>query len=99
MGNYKQRLVTLEELKAQEKELDQARERINQLQEEVEERNIQVKKDQEILRLTNNHVKNLEIMIKDLRHEIDELGKLATYLNGHEAAVYKLRRKLGCSGQ
>ena len=34
-------------------------------------------------------------MIKDLRHEIDELGKLATYLNGHEAAVYKLRRKLG----
>ena len=66
MGNYKQRLVTLEELKAQEKELDQARERINQLQEEVEERNIQVKKDQEILRLTNNHVKNLEIMIKDL---------------------------------
>ena len=95
MGNYKQRLVTLEELKAQEKELDQARERINQLQEEVEERNIQVKKDQEILRLTNNHVKNLEIMIKDLRHEIDELGKLATYLNGHEAAVYKLRRKLG----
>lgn len=59
MGNYKQRLVTLEELKAQEKELDQARERINQLQEEVEERNIQVKKDQEILRLTNNHVKNL----------------------------------------
>lgn len=84
--------MTLEELKAQEKELDQARERINQLQEEVEERNIQVKKDQEILRLTNNHVKNLEIMIKDLRHEIDELGKLATYLNGHEAAVYKLRR-------
>ncbi len=40
MGNYKQRLVTLEELKAQEKELDQARERINQLQEEVEERNL-----------------------------------------------------------
>lgn len=95
MGNYRQRLVTLEELKAQEKELAQARDRINQLQEEVEERNIQIKKDQEILRLTNNHVKNLEIMIRDLRHEIDELGKLATYLNGHEALIYKLRRKLG----
>ena len=95
MGNYKQRLVTLEELKAQEKELAQARERINQLQAEVEERNIQVKKDQEILRLTNNHVTNLEVMIKDLRHEIDELGKLATYLNGHEALVFKMRRKLG----
>ena len=95
MGNYKQRLVTLEELKAQEKELAQARERINQLQAEVEERNIQVKKDQEILRLTNNHVTNLEVMIKDLRHEINELGKLATYLNGHEALVFKMRRKLG----
>ena len=34
-------------------------------------------------------------MIKDLRHEIDELGKLATYLNGHEALVFKARRKLG----
>lgn len=95
MGNYKQRLVTLEELKAQEKELAQARERINQLQAEVEERNIQVKKDQEILRLTNNHVTNLEVMIKDLRHEVNELGKLATYLNGHEALVFKMRRKLG----
>lgn len=95
MGNYKQRLVTLEELKSQEKELAQARERINQLQAEVEERNIQVKKDQEILRLTNNHVTNLEVMIKDLRHEVNELGKLATYLNGHEALVFKMRRKLG----
>ena len=95
LGNYKQRLVTLEELKAQEKELAQARERINQLQAEVEERNIQVKKDQEILRLTNNHVTNLEVMIKDLRHEVNELGKLATYLNGHEAVIFKMRRKLG----
>lgn len=87
--------MTLEELKAQEKELAQARERINQLQAEVEERNIQVKKDQEILRLTNNHVTNLEVMIKDLRHEVNELGKLATYLNGHEAVIFKMRRKLG----
>ena len=79
MGNYKQRLVTLEELKAQEKELAQARERINQLQAEVEERNIQVKKDQEILRLTNNHVTNLEVMIKDLRHEVERTGQ-AGYL-------------------
>ncbi len=38
---------------------------------------------------------NLEVMIKDLRHEVNELGKLATYLNGHEALVFKMRRKLG----
>lgn len=95
LSNYKQKLVTLDELKAQEEELARARERINELQAEVEERNIQVKKDQELLRLTNNHVTNLEVMIKDLRNEINELGKLATYLNSHEAMVFKLRRKLG----
>lgn len=99
LGNYKQRLVTLEELKAQEKELAQARERINQLQAEVEERNIQVKKDQEILRLTNNHVTNLEVMIKDLRHEVNELGKLATYLNGHEAVIFKMQPETGRTGK
>ena len=61
----------------------------------MEEKNLQIRKEQEVQRLTNNHVANLEVMIKDLRHEIDELGKLATYLNGHEALVFKARRKLG----
>ena len=65
-------------------------ERIVVLQEEEEDRNITIKKDQEILRLTNNHVANLEIIIKDLRHEIDEMGKTMTYLNGHEALIYKV---------
>ena len=61
----------------------------------MEEKNLQIRKEQEVQRLTNNHVANLEVMIRDLRHEIDELGKLATYLNGHEALIFKLRRKLG----
>ena len=69
-------------------------ERIVVLQEEEEDRNITIKKDQELLRLTNNHVANLEIIIKDLRHEIDEMGKTMTYLNGHEALIYKVYRKL-----
>ena len=42
---------------------------------------------------------NLEVMIKDLRHEVNELGKLATYLNGHEALVFKMRRKTGTAGK
>ena len=95
LANYQQKVTTLEELKAADGELSRARERINQLQAEVEEKNQQIRKEQEVQRLTNNHVANLEVMIKDLRHEIDELGKLATYLNGHEALVFKARRKLG----
>lgn len=93
--NYQQKVTTLSELKETDQALSQAKDRISQLQAEVEEKNLQIRKEQEVQRLTNNHVANLEVMIKDLRHEIDELGKLATYLNGHEALVFKARRKLG----
>ena len=95
LANYSHPVITLEELKGRDKELARAKDRILQLQAEVEEKNLQIRKEQEVQRLTNNHVTNLEVMIKDLRHEIDELGKLATYLNGHEALVFKARRKLG----
>ncbi len=86
--NYQQKVTTLSELKETDQALSQAKDRISQLQAEVEEKNQQIRKEQEVQRLTNNHVANLEVMIKDLRHEIDELGKLATYLNGHEALVF-----------
>ena len=95
LANYIHEVTDMEQIRSMKKELEKARDRINQLQEEVEERNLFIRKEQELKRLTNNHVANLEIMIKDLRHEIDELGKLATYLNGHEALVFKARRKLG----
>lgn len=94
MEGYSQRVTTLEELKGVDCELAKARDRINQLQAEVEEKNQQIRKEQEVQRLTNNHVANLEVMIKDLRNEIGELGRLATYLNGHEALVFKARRKV-----
>ena len=95
LAHYQQKVTGLKELKETDAALAQARERILALQAEVEEKNLQIRKEQEVQRLTNNHVANLEVMIKDLRHEIDELGKLATYLNGHEALVFKARRKLG----
>lgn len=95
LSRYCQKVTTLEELKQTDGELARARDRINELQAEVEEKNLQIRKEQEVQRLTNNHVANLEVMIKDLRREIGELGRLATYLNGHEALVFKVRRKLG----
>lgn len=95
LPKYRQKVTTFEELKETEALLEKARDRIDQLQAEVEEKNQHIRKEQELLRLTNNHVTNLEVMIKDMKHEINELGKLATYLNNHEALIFKLRRHLG----
>ena len=78
-----------------DRELNHARERIEQLKTEVADKNLMIRKIQEIQRLTNNHVTNLEITIKNQSAEINELGKTLTYLNGHEALVFKFRRKLG----
>ena len=97
LANYIQKTTGIQEVKGQDEELSRARDRIFQLQAEVEEKNLQIRKEQEVQRLTNNHVANLEVMIKDLRHEIDELGKLATYLNRHEALIFKARRRLGAA--
>ena len=94
LKHFEQKLVTGEELKAKDGELKRAMERILVLQDEEEDRNLTIKKDQEIMRLTNNHVANLEIIIRDLRREIDEMGKTLTYLNGHEALIFKVYRKL-----
>ena len=38
---------------------------------------------------------NLEVIIGDLRREIGEMGKTLTYLNRHEAIIFKVRRKIG----
>ncbi len=76
-------------------ELARTKERLEQVRVQLKDRNAEIRKITEIQRLTNNHVTNLEIMIRDLRHENEELGKTLTYLNSHEAAVFKARRKLG----
>ena len=95
LAPYLHEVKRVELLLEREKELMRARDRIVQLDAEIEEKNIQIRKEQEVQRLTNNHVHNLEIIIRDLRHELNEVGKLATYLNGHEALIFKARRKLG----
>ncbi len=76
-------------------ELEQTREREERLKFQIKEQDTVMRKMTEVKRLTDNHVTNLEAMIRDLRHEIDEMGKTLTYLNGHEALVFKVRRKLG----
>lgn len=78
-----------------DEELLRAKERLSQLKAEISEKDTTIKKVQEVQRLTNNHVSNLDVIISDLRRENAEMAKSLTYLNKHEAIIFKIRRKLG----
>lgn len=95
LGNYMVYSRGIPEIRQTESDLARARERIEQMKIHAREKDVTIRKITEVQRLTNNHVTNLEAIIRDLRHEIDEMAKTLTYLNGHEALVFKARRKLG----
>lgn len=95
LGNYIVDTKGTEGIELLKKELADTREHLKQVDAFSKEKDLTIQKMQEVQRLTNNHVTNLEIMIDNLRQEIDEMGKTLTYLNDHEAYIYKLRRKLG----
>lgn len=97
LGNYMVYSRGIMEIRQTESDLSRARERIEQMKIHSREKDVTIRKITEVQRLTNNHVTNLEAIIRDLRHEIDEMGKTLTYLNGHEALLFKARRKLGDS--
>ena len=84
-----------EQLRRLESELARSKENEERLKAQIHDQGAAIRKMTEVKRLTDNHVTNLEIMIRDLRHEIDEMGKTLTYLNGHEALIFKVRRRLG----
>lgn len=95
LENYIRQTKTVDDMIHVEEELERAKEWIGQLKEEILEKNQTIRKIQEIQRLTNNHVTNLEVIIGSLRNEVGEQGKLLTYLNRHEALIFKAKRKLG----
>lgn len=47
------------------------------LNQTVAERDVTIQKQQEVQRLTNNHVANLDVIIADLRRENGEIAKNA----------------------
>lgn len=95
LGNYMVSSLGIEEIRRAESDLARARERIEQMKIHAREKDVTIRKMTEVQRLTNNHVTNLEIIIRDLRHEIEEMGKTLSYLNRHEALIFKAKRKLG----
>ncbi|MDO4326590.1 MAG: glycosyltransferase [bacterium] len=84
----------LEDIRVRDEALKIREQTIADREAELQERDETIHKLQEVQRLTNNHVVNLEIMIKDLRHEIEEQAKLAAYLNRHESIVFKIMRRI-----
>ena len=95
LGNYMVYSRGIKEIRQTESDLARARERIEQMKIHSREKDVTIRKITEVQRLTNNHVTNLEAIIRDLRHEIDEMGKTLAYLDKHEALLFRLRRKLG----
>lgn len=86
---------TIKELSVVDRELLEAKEKVEQLSAQLSETKTVLKKTQEVQRLTNNHVNNLDAIIANLRHEVEEMGKTLTYLHRHEAIIFKIKRKLG----
>lgn len=80
-----------------ERDLQIANERLDGFRAELRDKDTTIRKMTEVKRLTDNHVTNLEIIIRNLRHENNELGKTLTYLNSHQTLYSRLRRKAGDS--
>lgn len=95
LENFMFQVRTADDLIQSDQDLHKAVEQVAQLKVRIQEKDSTIRKMTEVQRLTDNHVTNLEIMIGDLRREIDVMGKTLTYLNDHEAVLSKVRRKLG----
>ncbi|MDR1765124.1 MAG: glycosyltransferase [Lachnospiraceae bacterium] len=94
LENYFVETKPVAELAGIEEKLAESKERQEQLVAVNRELDETLRKVQEVKRLTDNHVTNLEIMIGDLRREAGETGKLLAYLNRHQSFGSKVIRRL-----
>lgn len=90
---YQQTITSFETLKDEEGALFKTRDWVTLLQTEIEEKKTEIHKRREVQRLSNNHIANLEGMVRDLSHELNEAGQLLTYLDKHESLVFKYWRR------
>ena len=95
LENYLVKTKNARELARVDGELERTKERLEQVKLQSHQKDTEIRKITEVQRLTNNHVTNLEVIISNLRHENEELGKALTYYHKHEAVIFKVRRKLG----
>ena len=93
MKQYEQEAKTIEYLLDRENELKIVKEWCENLKAEIAEKDVTIVKQQEVQRLTNNHVANLDVIIADLRRENAEIAKTLQYLAKHESIIWKVLRK------
>ena len=93
MKQYEQPVKSLEELLEAHRKLPEVVEWCETLNQTVAERDVTIQKQQEVQRLTNNHVANLDVIIADLRRENGEIAKTLQYLSKHESVIWKGLRK------
>ena len=75
-------------------ELPDAKNKINELTEINKDRELAIKEMNRLKTLTDNHVKNLGIIIDNLRHENEELAKTLNVYNNNLSIPFRIRRKL-----
>lgn len=93
MKQYEQDTKGIQYLLECEREITNVREWCENLQAEINEKDVTIVKQQEVQRLTNNHVANLDVIIADLRRENAEIAKTLHYLAKHESIIWKVLRK------
>lgn len=84
-----------EDMNEVKRAVEKQRQWVKQLQLEIEEKDLSIRKQIELKRLTDNHVTNLEVMIGNLRQDNENMAQTIAVLNRHEAIVFKVKRKLG----
>ncbi|WP_312504018.1 glycosyltransferase [Lacrimispora sp.] len=75
--------------------IDETKERLSQMDMEIREKDVLITRQQEEKRLTDNHVTNQEMIIQTLRTDCDNMRETISWLQGHEALIFRVRRKLG----
>lgn len=96
LGNYLcDNIYIPEDMEEVELAVQKHRDHVKHLDEEIHERDVTIRKQQEVQRLTNNHVTNLEMIIGNLRNDNQNMAHTIDYLHRHEAVIFKVRRKLG----
>jgi GT2 family glycosyltransferase len=74
--------------------IDDTKEQISQMEMELHEKDVTITKQQEIKRLTDNHVTNQEMIINTLRQDCENMQQIIDRLRRHEALFYRVGRKV-----
>ena len=74
--------------------IDDTKEHISNLEMEIKEKDVTITKKDEVKRLTDNHVTNIEMMLETLRRDCGDQQAIIAKLQKREALVFKVGRKV-----